>query len=250
MRPTHDTARRASQSGITLMELLIAMVILGVISTMLIMGWVNLQRASAYTVQANNARATARDALSRVVTEVRDAQPEALPTETPPASNAGAVYTDAQPMSATFYSVYNLANAGADLTGVAARRLTRISLDTSGSSPQKTLNWERDASGNGLFGDSTDRTIVLASNVVNASIPNNDVTPSVPYTAVFTYGYRLDPASPLLWTDNDDNSLDLTQIAVVRVRLIVDSNLDRPPAAIDMSVTVLPRNAVPYYQED
>ena len=232
------------------MELLAAMVIMGIVSTMLIMGWVNLQRASAYTVQANNARATARDALSRVTTEVRDAQPAALPTETPPAATAGAVYTDVQPLSATFYSVYNLANAGDDLTGAAARRLTRIWLDTSGSSPQKTLYWERDASDNGVFGDSTDRTIILARNVVNTSIPNNDVTPSTTYTAVFTYGYRTDPASPLLWTDNDDSSLDLTQIAVVRVRLIVDANLDRPPEPVDMIATVLPRNAVPYYQED
>ncbi len=241
---------RTSQAGITLIELLTAMVILGIITTMLIMGWVNLQRASAFAVQTNNARATARDALSRAAVEVRDAQPVALPTATPPAATAGAVFTAARPLSATFYSVYNLSNAGDDLTGSAARRLTRIRLDTSGSSPQKTLIWERDASNNGVFGDASDRTIVLAQDVVNTSIPNHDVTPTTTYTAVFTYGYRPNSASPLLWTDNADSSLDLTKIAVVRVRLIIDANLNHVPAPIDVVTTVLPRNAVPYQQED
>ena len=155
------------------MELLAAMVILGILSTMLIMGWINLQRAAAFTVQTNHARAEARDALSRVANEVRDAQPVALPTASPTAITAGAVFTVAQPMSATFYSVYNLPHSGDDLTGVGARRLTRIRLDTGGSTPQKTLLWERDTNGNGVFGDSTDRTIILARNVVNTSIPDH-----------------------------------------------------------------------------
>ena len=253
MRPLmipEPRAPRTSQSGITLIELLAAMVILGIITTMLIMGWVNLQRASAFAVQTNNARATARDALSRAAVEVRDAQPVALPTATPPAATAGAVFTSAQPLSVTFYSVYNLSDAGDDLTGSAARRLTRIRLVTSGSSPQKTLLWQRDASNNGVFGDPTDRTIILARDVVNTSVPNNAVTPTTTYTAVFSYGYRPDPASPLLWTDNADSSLDLAQIAVVRVRLIIDANLNHAPAPIDVVTTVLPRNAVPYQQED
>jgi prepilin-type N-terminal cleavage/methylation domain-containing protein len=238
-------ASRAPQSGMTLIELLAAMAILGVLSTMLIMGWVNLQRASAFSVQENHARATARDALSRAASEIRDAQPSALPTASPTAVAAGAVLTDAQPMSATFLSVYNLPHAGDDLTGVGARRLTRIRLDTGGSTPQKTLWWERDSNNNGSFGDSTDRKIILARNVVNSSVPSTGSP-----TAVFSYGYRPNASSPIEWTDNLDSSLDLTKIWAVRVRLIIDANLKRAPRAIDVVTTVLPRNAVPYQQEE
>jgi type II secretory pathway pseudopilin PulG len=237
---SRTTKKCGSQAGITLMELLISMIILGIVSTMLVMGWMNLQRASAFAVQTNSARATARDALSRVSNELRDAQPTALPTATPTPTYAGNLLTDAQPMTATFYSVYNQPGAGADLSGTAARRLTRIRLDTSGSSPQKTLYWERDASNNGVFGDPTDRTIILARNVVNVSIPNNHVTPNTTYTAIFTYGYRDGTG---FHTADTIASAELSEIISIQVRLIIDANLNHSPSPIDVTTTVLPRNA-------
>ena len=39
------------------------MVILIIFTTMLIVGWVNLQRASAFALRTNQARATSRDAI-------------------------------------------------------------------------------------------------------------------------------------------------------------------------------------------
>ena len=75
------------------------------------------------------------------------------------------------------------------------------------------------------------------------------MTPSTSYTAIFSYGYRPDASSPIVWTDNADSSLDLTKIWAVRVRLIIDANLNRAPKPIDVVTTVLPRNAVPYQQE-
>jgi prepilin-type N-terminal cleavage/methylation domain-containing protein len=74
---------RTSQAGLTLVELLITMIVLGIVTTMLIVGWVNLQRVSAYTVSSNNGRATARDAMSRISSELRGAQPTSLPTAIP-----------------------------------------------------------------------------------------------------------------------------------------------------------------------
>ena len=44
------TEKRASQTGITLVELLIAITILGIVSAMLIMGWINLQKSSVYAL--------------------------------------------------------------------------------------------------------------------------------------------------------------------------------------------------------
>ena len=237
-RPTLQTARsetRRSQAGVTLMELLFAMVILAVVTTMLVGGWVALQRASAHTVRTTTARASARDALARISSELRACQPLTLGTagETP--------FTVAWPMEVTFYSAYNHPGANADGSGTGALRPTRIWLDTSGSSPQKTLYWQRDMDSNGSFTDPGDRTIVLARDVVNNSISNTNVTPTASYTAIFTYGYR--DASGSFTTADTIASADLTRIISVQVRLIVDANLSHTPTYVDLTTTLRPRNA-------
>ena len=65
-----------------------------------------------------------------------------------------------------------------------------------------------------------------------------------PYTAVFSYGYR-DSANVLRGRTTGFRA-DLTAIVAVRVRLIIDANLNHAPTPIDVVTTVLPRNAVPY----
>ena len=171
--------RTDRQLGISLIELLVAMVIMGIITTMLVMGWVNMQRATAFTVQNNNARADARDALARMAVELRDAQPLALQTATPTPSPTWSVFTVAQPMETRFYSAFNVVVGGApaasDGTGTAALRLTRFSLNAG------TLMMQRDMNNDGAF----DRSWVLARHVVNASVPST----SSP-TPLFLYGYR------------------------------------------------------------
>lgn len=238
--------KRGSQAGITLIELLVAMIILGVVSTMLITGWINLQRASAFTIQDNNARAEARDGLSRMTVELRDAQPTTLPTSTasptatPMPSPTWDVYTVAGPWEVDFYSAYNQPGASSDGSGTGALKLTRIYLDTSGSAPQKTLYWQRDTDGVAGW-TSGDRKFVLAKNVVNQNIPNP--TASTSYTAIFTYGYRDSVSGAYLTTDNQSGSLDLTQVISVQIRLITDVNLAHTPKYIDLSTTVRPRDA-------
>jgi prepilin-type N-terminal cleavage/methylation domain-containing protein len=239
--PVRCHGRRCSQTGLTLVEVLVTMIIMGIVTTMLLAGWISLQRASARAVLVNNARATARDALSRVAVELRDAQPATLPVATPTPTYSGALLTEAQPMTATFYSLYNQPGAGADVTGTADRLLTRIRLDAIGSSPYNwKLIWERDLNNNGVFGDSTDRTIILARNVVNASIPNTAVTPTTSYTAVFSYGYRDETG---FHTADSIASAYLASIISVQIRLIVDANLSHDPSPIDVTITVVPRNA-------
>jgi prepilin-type N-terminal cleavage/methylation domain-containing protein len=233
MRVAHRK-RREAESGITLIELLVSMIILGIVSTMLIAGWINLQRASAFALRSNNARAEARDGLSRMTIELRDAQPPVMPTASP-SPTAWAVYTVAQPMQVVFYSSFNQPGAGSDGTGTGALKLTRMYLDTSGPTPQKTLYWQRDTDGVAGW-TSGDRQFILAKNVVNSSTPST----SAP-TAIFTYGYR--QGGVVLWTDNSDSSLDLTTIVAVKIRLITDMNSARSPAYIDLSTTVRPRNA-------
>jgi len=75
---------RKGQSGLTLIELLMGIVIAGIISTMLLMGWFSLQRSYAYSVNSNMQRDSARQALSRMQAEVRDSQAPAPPSTQPP----------------------------------------------------------------------------------------------------------------------------------------------------------------------
>jgi prepilin-type N-terminal cleavage/methylation domain-containing protein len=229
-----------SQAGLTLTEVLVAIVIFGIVCTMLVTSWIDLNRASAFAVQNNDAQATARDALSRMAVELRDAQPRTMPTATPSPLPTPypywSVLTAAQPMEVDFYSAYNVPSAVSDGNG--GEVLTRIYLDTGGTSAQKTLYLARDTNGDGVV----DRTTVLARDVVNGSIPNAGVTPRTPYTALFTYGYR-DASGDYLTTDNASGTLDLTKIISIQIHLIIDCNLAHAPNYIDMTMTVRPRNA-------
>jgi prepilin-type N-terminal cleavage/methylation domain-containing protein len=221
-------------SGVTLVELLVSMVILGVVTTLLIAGWVSLQSSYARSVKSNNAHAEARDALARASREIRDAQPSSLavPGQSP--------FTMAGPMEIAFYSAFNSAGVRADGTATGALRLTRVYLDSGGSTAQKTLYWQRDTDNSGAF-DGADRKIVLARDVVNASVADTSVTPSTSYTAIFTYGYR-DGAGDFTTADTIA-SADLTKIISVQIHLLVDENLLRSPTPADLQTTVRPRNA-------
>ncbi len=229
-------APHGPQAGITLVELLISMVILGIVTTLLIAGWVSLQSSYAHSVKTNNARAEVRDAVARMSREIRDAQPPALTTP------AQSPFTLANPMEVDFYSSFNNPGTKTDGSGIAVLRLTRIYLDTtSGSTPQKTLYWQRDTNNSGTF-DAADRKMVLASGVVNNSIPETIGSTTTAYTPIFRYGYRdvngnfMPPAETIA-------TADLKTIISVNIHLIVDVNLKHAPVYANLQTTVRPRNA-------
>lgn len=234
--------KRGSQAGMTLMELLVSMIIMSVIGTMLVGGWISLQRSYAFTRVTNSARATARDALDRMSSELRASQPPTAAVTTQFYLPATLTYPYMNgPTSCVFYSAYNNSaaadGAGLALTGstppaTSAIRLTAIWLDTSAS----TLYWQRDTNNNGL--DPSDRKIVLASKcVVNtaASVNRN----------IFTYYFR-DPTTgayshaSTLASSGTNNAANLRS---VRIELIVDVNLSHSPTYVDLTTTVRPRNA-------
>src|SRR5690606_5296994 len=114
---------RSPQGGISLIELLISMVILGIITTMLITGWISLQRATATVTRTDNARATGRDAMARISSELRASQPTVLPTPSGTGMpDAETPIAAASPNSVTFYSAFNSAVANQDGSGVDALR--------------------------------------------------------------------------------------------------------------------------------
>jgi prepilin-type N-terminal cleavage/methylation domain-containing protein len=238
--------RHDGQSGLTLIEILVSIIILAIISTMLIMGWVNLQRASATALSTNQARASLRDAMSRISKELRAAQPTALPTASPSATLLPLVEL-AEPMEVEFHSAFNSSDANLDGTGVSALRLTRIWLDVDTVPPTpwnpdcRTLYWQRDMDGNGSFADVGDRSIILARNVANDIL--EDAAHGADYTAVFRYGYRESEDDPVEWTDNEDGSLDLSTVVAVAVRLIIDKKMGGAPSYVDLTTTIRLRNA-------
>jgi prepilin-type N-terminal cleavage/methylation domain-containing protein len=235
---------RGRQAGFTLVETLISMIILGIITTMIIIGWVNLQRASASALRTNHARAALRDAMSRVSFELRGAQPTALPTASP--SAAPLLLTLAQPMEVQFFSAFNSVDANLDGSGISAVRPTRLWLDpdlqTAPWNPAcRTLYWQRDMDRDGSFDGAGDRSIVLARNVANDIV--DDTAAGTGYTAIFVYGYRETVDDPVLWTDNSDSSLDLSTVVAVSVRLIIDKKMGGAPSYADLTTTVRLRNA-------
>jgi type II secretory pathway pseudopilin PulG len=242
--------RFRGQEGITLIEALISMIILAIISTMIIMGWANLQRASATALRENNARASLRDAMSRISTEVRAAQPTALPSLVASATPVE-LLQEAGPMEVQFYSAFNTEDADLDGTGVDTMRLTRIWLDPDEHPPSwnqqcGTLFWQRDTNDSGTI-DSGDRTMVLARNVANDIL--EDTANGTDYTAVFRYGYRATESDPVEWTDNEDGALDLATVVAVSVRLIIDKNMGTKPNYVDLTTTVRLRNVIDEFDE-
>ena len=236
---------RDNQSGVTLIELLISMIVLAIVSTMLIQGWITFQRATTTVERTNNARATGRDAMARISIELRASQPTTLPTPSGTALPAPEPpFVEASPNSVTFYSAYNVAGANADGSGVTAARRTRLWLDTANtqSAPWnpncRTLYLQRDMNGNGVFADSVDRSMPLAFNVANENVP--DPTNGTTYTPVFRYAYR-DAGGDIVWTDDADTFL--SSVVGVRVRLVINAKMGGQPKYLDTTTTVRLRNA-------
>jgi prepilin-type N-terminal cleavage/methylation domain-containing protein len=236
-------ASRGAQSGITLIELLITLVILSIVTTMLIGGWISLQRSYAFASAKNNATAQVRDAIDRVSSEVRTAQgvtytPPTTASPSPSTSTPFVVGGTAPYVcganAITFYSAYN--NPGASLNsgqyGRDQLRLTSIWLDTSGTKPQKTLWWQRDTSitPNGL--DSSDRKIMLASNVVNtAAVINKPI-----------FMYNVLNISGNISQETSLTSANVASLVSVQIEVIADVNITHTPTFVDLVTTVEPRN--------
>lgn len=239
---TSLSGKRGSQAGMTLIEVLVAMLIMAVISTMLVGGWISLQRSYIFTSLTNSARATARDAMDRMSSDLRASQPPTAAVTTQFYLPATPTYPYmCGPTSCVFYSAYNnfaaADGSGPALAGSAppsgsAIRLTAIWLDTSTS----TLYWQRDTDNNGLT--ASDRKIVLAKECV----VNTAVTPS---RNIFTYYFR-DPVSGAFShasTLASSGANGVAGLRSVRMELVVDVNLSHSPTYVDLVTTVRPRNA-------
>jgi hypothetical protein len=102
--------------------------------------------------------------------------------------------------------------------------------------PYQSLTMVRDANNNGTLGDAGDFQVVLATNVVNNSLPSTGSP-----TAVFTYGYR--DGSGDFQSASTITTANLATIVSVTIRVIVDKNLNHTPVPVDLQTIVRPQNA-------
>ena len=188
----------------------------------------------------NSARASARDALDRMSSDIRTSQPPTAAVSTQFYLPATPTYPYmCGPNSCVFYSAYNSPTAGANGSGLAltgttpalssSLRLTAIWLRTS----DRALVWQRDEDNDGL--ETSDRTVILAKDCVSGVLGR----------PIFTYNFR-DPSSGTYSNSTSLTSANVAGLRSVRIELVIDANLSHTPTYIDLSTTVRPRNAAAY----
>ena len=209
-----------SQNGMTLVELLVAMTILSLLTTMIIGTWISLQSSYANSISSDRARETARDAMSRLRREIRDAQRQ--PAGQPLAGWPAII--SAGPNEIRFSTAFN--DPGAD--GAGRILLTRYWYDGSA----KIIYRQRDTNVSGAF-DGGDRTDVLARNIVNSITPDaSNPTP------LFRYSY-VDSNGDLQTTTTMS---DPTRILTVQICILADLNPGHSPIYMELISTAQPRN--------
>ena len=256
---TAVTQRRWAQRqhGMTLIELLAAMAIMGVITTMLLMGWFALSKSYGFTVHSADARDSGRQAMQRMQREIRDAQKPAKGYLGTSASQApDAIIYRARPYWIAFSTTFN--NAG----NSTAPMSTDPTPTPSPSKPHlvvyrlyrdKELWRYEDENGDGLI-----LNVEITGNPLNAldTVDNyseqangegrrlvltdvvNLITPAVP---LFSYNFydsnaALDHGSTLTGPARQ-------AIIAVQVRMLVDLDPTRAPVYADLRGTAQLRNA-------
>jgi len=204
--------RSRRQQGVTLVELLVVMVIMAIVSTMIIGTWIAVSRAYSFSSVSDRQQDFARQAVSRMAREIRDAQ--AVLGSTTPA------FVKAYPYEVQFYSTFNTVDADDPST---TPRLTRFIY-------RDGAIYRELAVAGGDFTTPPSFSTVLVKNVVNAQVqPNRDL---------FTYA-AFDGSGNLYTT----GTLTATSAIVnVKISLLVDLNPGKSPKYMTVETTVQPRN--------
>ena len=212
------------ESGMTLVELMVATVIMGIITTMIIMTWISLTNSYSFNMKSARQREAAMFAMSRMSAEIRDAQ--AVQTSANPAS-----FVRAAPDEIQFFTTFNTTGAANPTT---APRLVRyIYRPDAGSSTTGTVY--REISANGTDFSTVASSEAQLENVVNAAHGQ----------ALFTYAGGYTSAGALKVSDGV-NLFATGDVKTVTIALLVDLNPGHSPKYMDLRTTVQPRNTTVY----
>lgn len=207
-----------NQSGVTLVELLIVIIIMGIVSTMILGTWFALSRAYASSTQAAKQRDHAQMAMERLTRELRDAQ--AAPAASP--DPAAISFNDLGPSAIRFNTTFNMALAATPST---VPRLIRYRLDG------ETLFREL-AGADRKFGTTDDQQEVVVEHVVNTA--NN--------ADLFQY-YYYDGAGDLRRsTGTTGVPANTIRIKAIKISLLVDLQPGHSPEHMKIINVVQPRN--------
>jgi prepilin-type N-terminal cleavage/methylation domain-containing protein len=210
------------QKGITLVELLVAMTIMVVLSTMIIGAWVTLTNAYSFSSRSDKQRDLARQAIDRMAREIRDAQ-EPIGT-TSPAINL------AYPNEIRFYSTFNTADAA---TPTAAPRLTRYVYKITDIANGTGAVYREFPGPDGDF-DLVDDNLSerIVDHVSNADHGKD----------VFTYWTYDLTTNDLVSSQGMGQLADPSRVVEVGITMLVDLNPGKAPNYMDISTRVQPRN--------
>ena len=228
--------RSRRQEGLTLVELVVGMVILGIVTTMLLMTWFSLSRSYAFSVNSSIARDDARQAIARMEREIRDA-------ESDPGTSTPAI-TEAHPYWICLFTTFNDPSSSAPAAEphlVVYRLYTDGSLwrfeDTDNSGTIGGISMADHPSG-GASPDVAEETsgegrLLLCRSVVNL------VNPATP---LFMYNYYADSGVLLSVPSVSSSNNQTARIVAVQTHLRVDLSPSRSPVYTDFLVTATLRN--------
>lgn len=209
------------QRGITLVELLVAMTIMLVLSTMIVATWVTLTNAYSFSTRSDKQRDLARQAIDRMAREVRDAQQ--------PLGSVSPAFTRAYPNEVRFYSTFNTPGAPAP---TAAPRLTRFIYRVTDVVNGTGAVYREFPGVDGVWDTADDVSERLVSDVSNDNVGKD----------VFTYWSYDSGSGDLVPSAGTAQLVDPSRIVEVGITMLVDLNPGKAPNYMDVSTTVQPRN--------
>ena len=214
MRPVF----RKSQSGVTLVELLVVIIIMGIVSTMILGTWFALSKAYANAAESAEQRDDAQMAMERLTRELRDAQAAPATALDPLAISS----TDLGPSSVLFNTTFNMA---ADADPSTVPHLMRYRL------VGETLYREL-AGDDRTFGTGDDSQQAVVEHVVNTA--NN--------ADLFQYYYYDGTGDLRRSTDTTDVPTNTLRIKAIKITLLVDLRPGSSPEFMKIVNVVQPRN--------
>lgn len=237
-----ESRRARTQRGMTLVELLVGMSIMMVVTAMLLTSWFALSNSYSFTMNSNYARDDARQALSRMAREIRDAENPAS------ASITEVAIVRARARWIELYTTFNRSDAS---NPYSTPRLVLYRLYPDGELWRfEDKNGSGDIHGVDIPGAETlsqpnnyadaekvngEGATLLSKNVVDDQMPSaNHPTPVFEYSRYLADG-TLD-VQPFIY------SPDRKDIVAVQIHLLVDLNPKRAPTYVDLVTTAQLRN--------
>jgi prepilin-type N-terminal cleavage/methylation domain-containing protein len=212
--------RQRSQRGITLVELLVAMSIMLVLSTLIVGTWLALSNAYSFTTRSDKQRDMARQAIERMGREIRDAQE--------PSSGASLAFVKVDPFEVQFYSTFNTADAPSPSS---PPRLSRFIYRVTDADAGTGSIYREFPGPDGSFDTGDDVSQLMVSHISNDNAGRD----------MFTY-WAYGSGGVLVAMDGDTVDFDPSRIATVELTLLVDLNPGKAPNYMDLTTVVQPRN--------